>query len=153
MQMSQWGELGKEFSIEELKAAVSMMGPLKAPGHDGLNPMFFQRFWDVVAPAVHDFASRCWDEPQKIKEVNETILVIIPKVKRPVQIEQFQPISLCNVGYKILTKCLAERLKPFMLDLVHETQMSFVPGRHITYNICVLQEVVHSMRAKKGRAG
>ncbi|CAL1378546.1 unnamed protein product [Linum trigynum] len=50
-------------------------------------------------------------------------------------------------------KCLAERLKPLMPKLVHETQTSFVSGRHITDNICVLQEVVHSMRAKSGRKG
>ncbi|CAL1406493.1 unnamed protein product [Linum trigynum] len=152
MQVPQWEKLGEEYTVEELKSAVSMMGPLKAPGRDGLNPLLYQHFWDVVAPAVHEFASNCWVEPPRIRDVNETILVLIPKVRRPSRFEQFRPISLCNVAYKIITKCLAERLKSFMPDLVHETQTSFVPGRHITDNICVLQEVVHSMRAKTGRS-
>ncbi|CAL1381561.1 unnamed protein product [Linum trigynum] len=82
-----------------------------------------------------------------------TIVVLIPKVARPASIDQFRPISLCNVTYKMITKCLAERIKPLMPRLVHETQTSFVPGKHITNNICILQEVVHSMRAKKGRSG
>ncbi|CAL1382606.1 unnamed protein product [Linum trigynum] len=44
-------------------------------------------------------------------------------------------------------------MKPLMTQLVHETQTSFVHGRQITDNICILQEVVHSMRAKTGRFG
>ncbi|CAL1401575.1 unnamed protein product [Linum trigynum] len=138
---------------EEMKAAVMATGPLKAPGLDGLNPIFFQRFWDLVSPTVCDFATKCWADPMTNKELNVTIIVLIPKVPRPVQIKQFRPISLCNVGYKIITKCLAETLKPLMPKLVHETQTSFVAGRHIPNNICILQEVVHSMRAKTGQRG
>ncbi|CAL1388699.1 unnamed protein product [Linum trigynum] len=141
------------FTDEEVRRAVMGMGALKAPGSDGLHPLFFQKFWPTVGAEVIQFARDCWTDPTKVKLVNETILVLIPKVSRPSLIEQYRPISLCNVTYKILTKCLAERLKMWMPSLVDETQTSFVPGRHITDNVCILQEVVHSMRAKTGRKG
>ncbi|CAN0883999.1 Putative ribonuclease H protein At1g65750 [Linum grandiflorum] len=63
----------------------------------------------------------------------------------------FRPISLCNVVYKTLTKCVANRIKGLMKDLIHQTQTSFVPGRHITDNILILQEVVHSLNYSGAR--
>ncbi|CAL1410029.1 unnamed protein product [Linum trigynum] len=127
------------------------MGALKAPGKDGLNPFFYQRCWNIVGSAVVDFGQAVWHQPSRIKEVNSTISVLIPKIAKPILIEQFRPISLCNVSYKMVTKCLAERPKPLMPSLVHETQTSFVPGRQITDNIFILQEVPFD--ARKVRQG
>lgn len=40
--------LPSDITPEEVKAAVFSMHPEKAPGIDGLNPMFFQTFWSIV---------------------------------------------------------------------------------------------------------
>lgn len=46
------GELTKDISKEEIKAALIQMNPLKATGLDGFNVFFFQRYWDVVENEV-----------------------------------------------------------------------------------------------------
>lgn len=66
---------------------------------------------------------------------------------------QFRPISLCNVSYKILTKVITNRLKRIMHELIGPQQSSFVPGRQITDNVLVYQEVLHSMKKKTGTKG
>lgn len=53
--------------------------------------------------------------------------------------------------YKITTKIIANRLKQLMPLLIGPTQSSFVAGRHISDNIVIAQEVVHSMKHKSGK--
>ena len=51
--------LSSEYSAEEIKVMLFQMGPTKAPGPDGMNALFYQKFWhtvgDDVSAAVLDF--------------------------------------------------------------------------------------------------
>ena len=56
-----------------------------------------------------------------------------------------------NVTYKLITKILATRLKEIMPELVSQIQSSFVPSRQTSNNMLIVQEVVYTMRNKKGK--
>lgn len=143
----------KPFQEDEVREALFMMNPNKAPGPDGLTAGFYQHHWELIGPsvtnAVLDFLQG-GDMPEK---VNMTTIVLIPKVKQPQEMKQFRPISLCNVVYKICSKLLANRMRPFLDEIVSEEQSDFVPGRLITDNVLVAYECTHYLRRKKGKAG
>jgi len=40
--------LTEDFQEWEVEAALKQMAPLKAPGPDGMPPLFYQNFWDLV---------------------------------------------------------------------------------------------------------
>ena len=86
-------------------------------------------------------------------EINKTLITLIPKVANPVRLQEFRPISLCTVIYKIISKVLSNRLKPLLPNLILQKQSSFVGGRNITDNVIIAQEVIHSMRSKKDVEG
>ncbi|CAN1126861.1 Transposon TX1 uncharacterized 149 kDa protein [Linum perenne] len=143
--------LARPLAFAEINCAVRSMGGLKAPGKDGFGPIFFQHCWQVVGTSFSDFISRCFGSPSLIPAINDTLITLIPKKQNPDSFSDFRPISLCNVAYKTLSKCIANRIKGLMPDLTHPSQTSFVPGRHITDNIMLVQEVVHSLHTKKGK--
>ena len=63
---------------------------------------------------------------------------------QPVIPQDFRPISLCNVIYKVIAKSLAERLKPHLPNFIDHSQAAFIKNRHISSNIIVTQEIIHS---------
>ena len=52
------------------------------------------------------------------KPLNQTFITLIPKVPFPDEVSYFRLISLCNVIYKVISKIMVNRLKPFMDSLV-----------------------------------
>ena len=138
---------------EEIKNVIFSMKALKALGIDGLHALFYQTQWHVVGKSVCSLIKGIFNGNEIPKELNKTLIVLVPKSDNPISRKLFRPISLCPVIYKTITKLLANRLKSILPDLIGPTQTSFIPGRHITENIVVAQEVFHSMRRKKGRIG
>jgi len=145
--------LNKIFSAEEVEKEVRDMGSLKAPGPDGFQPVFYQRCWETVGGSVVRFATQFFKNGKLPEDMNDALVVLIPKVTTPESITQFRPKSLCNVLFKIITKAMVGRLKGVMTKLIGPAQSSFIPGRLSAGNIVVVQEAVHSMRRKKGRKG
>ena len=83
---------------------------------------------------------------------NSAFLALIPKEKEARSFDRFQPISLCNIGYKIITKIMASRLKHILPYLTPENQGGFVKGGKIWDNIILVQEAIHSS-LKNGNKG
>ncbi|KAA3478521.1 reverse transcriptase [Gossypium australe] len=142
--------LNKPVLREEIKKALFDMAPLKAPGSDGFHAFFFQSQWDLVGGAVCEWVQGIFDGNKFEEELNNTLIVLIPKKKSPEDFSQFRPINLCSVLYKLVMKVIANRLKVVFLKYISPEQAGFIAGRNISDNIIIAQEVIHSMRSKKG---
>lgn len=66
---------------EEVKEAYFSMHPEKSPEMDGLNPGFFQVFWNKIGTDVTEFCQKFFSTCEMPLEVNRTLVCLIPKVK------------------------------------------------------------------------
>lgn len=87
------------------------MHPDKSSGPDGFNPAFYQEFWDIVQVDVVNFCRKFMETGCLAEGVNDALVCLIPKVKKPQTMGDLRPISLCNVLVRILSKVLSNRLK------------------------------------------
>ena len=146
-------KLSSTFTGRDIKMAMFGINAFKAPGPDGYLALFFQKQWDLTGNQVIQLALNILDGREFPEGLNETFLVLIPKIENAQSVTQLRPIGLCNVAYKVITKAIVHRIKPVLGKLIAPTQSSFVPGRQISDNIIIVQEMLHSMRKKKGSQG
>lgn len=84
--------------------------------------------------------------------INATFIALIPKSDNPSSYEDFQPISLCNCLYKIISKVISRRLKVIVSKHIFREQFGFLEGKQIHETIGVAQEGLNSIKLKKLKA-
>lgn len=114
------------------------MGPYKAPGPDGFQAAFFQRYWSIVGRDMTETVLSILNGQGTPEALNHTFLTLTPKVEHRHYIMQFRPIGLCNVIYKVITKVTVERLKEILPRVIAPTQASFIPKHQITDNVIIM---------------
>ena len=82
-----------------------------------------------------------------------TNLVLIPKIAHLEFITQFHPISLYNILYKLVSRIIVQRLKPYMAEAINPCQAGFVPSRRTSDNIIIVQEVIRTFISRRGQIG
>lgn len=111
--------LNEKFS-EEIKEALFQLHPDKALGPDGFLASFFQRFWGILGDEVHEAIEELWNTGNLLREINTTFIALVPKKEDANSLDDFQPISLCNTLYQILSKAMPTRLKLILPSVISE---------------------------------
>ena len=147
-------KLVKLYTMEEIDTTIKQMAPLKSLGPDGMPPIFYQTFWQLIGLEVSKAVLSCLNSGTLLKSINHTFITLIPKVSNPEYVLEFRLISLCNVIYKIISKVIASRLKPVLNSIVLEAQSAFIANRLITDNILIAFESLHYMKTQSsGKEG
>jgi len=63
--------------------------------------------------------------------LNKNFLALIPKENNLQSFENFRPISLFNLCYKMISKVIANRIKPVLSRELSCNQLGFLKGRQI----------------------
>nr|GEV35971.1 hypothetical protein [Tanacetum cinerariifolium]GEX31621.1 hypothetical protein [Tanacetum cinerariifolium] len=106
----------------EVNDALFSIGDDKSPGPDGYTAAFLKDAWDVVANDV----------------------------KSPTRVNDYRPISCCNVLFKCISKIIANHIKHSLKSLICPNQSAFILGRSITNNILLTQELMHNYQLDRG---
>ena len=127
---------------EEIKNALFSIDDSKAPGPDGFSSLFFKRAWSIVGNEVCDAVVDFFTNGCILREINCTIIALVPKDPNPSSMHDYRPIACCNTIYKCISKIIEARMKRCIPDIIYPTQTAFVKGRSIADNILLTQEVM-----------
>ncbi|KAL0445070.1 UNVERIFIED_CONTAM: hypothetical protein Slati_2229700 [Sesamum latifolium] len=100
-------EFFRAFAASEVKQAIFQISDNKALGPDGYSSCFFKKAWNVVGHqvcrAMMDFFKSGW----MLRQLNHTIIALVPKSEHSPSVADCWCISYCNVIYKAITKIIA----------------------------------------------
>jgi mannosylglycoprotein endo-beta-mannosidase len=137
------------FTEFEVRAAVFQMEHNKAPGPDGFPAEFYQVFWGIIKDDLLRLFSDLHREALDLYSLNFGIITLIPKTQNAIKIQQYRPICVLNVSFKIFTKVGANMLNIVAKKVVSPTQTAFMPGRNIMEGVVILHETIHELHTKK----
>lgn len=126
---------------EVILSTLKFMKKNKAPGPDGFTVEFFLAAWEIVGDTFCNAIKHFFATSSRHKSFNATNIALVPKVLTPSSMTHFRPISLCTIPYKCITKIIASRLKTVMPSLIDISQSAFIPGRNISDNNSMAQEL------------
>jgi hypothetical protein len=61
-----------------------------------------------------------------MQSINDSYIVLVPKIDNPIKVEDYIPISLLNSSIKLLTKILANKLHKVITKLIQKNQYGFI---------------------------
>ncbi|XP_057820171.2 uncharacterized protein LOC131033064 [Cryptomeria japonica] len=142
-------QLMRPFTLQEIKKATFDNPPFKAPGPDGVTTKNFQKCWAFIGEDIFKVAEYFRRIGKFVREMNNMVIVLIPKKQECSTMMDFRSISLCNSLYKIMSKAMVNRLKPLLKKIISDEQHDFFPGREIMDSIILAGETIHSMHSDK----
>jgi hypothetical protein len=121
----------------------------KAPGPDGFPAEFYQKIWDTIKMDLMAMFVAFQRGELPLFHLNFGTIILLPKKENAIQIQQYRPICLLNVSFKIFTKVGTNRISEVANTVVKPTQRAFMPGRHILEGVVVLHETIHELHKKR----
>lgn len=67
-----------------------------APRSDGFSAIFFQRFWPIVGEEITQRTLKMMNDTKLDDDINDNIIVLIPKKINARGLDDYRPISLCQ---------------------------------------------------------
>lgn len=139
--------LEEDFTLIELEEALKAMKLNKCPGSDGINVEFYRKMWPEVGSLVLDSLNDAFHEGMLSPEQRRGIITLLPKKNRDRRfLSNWRPITLLNIDYKLLAKCISRRLHHIIPRLIHENQVGFIPGRFIGTNIRNINDIIEYLQ-------
>ena len=108
----------------------------KAPGPDGLPAEFYQQFWDVIKGDLMQMFHDLHNGDLPLFSRNFGVITLLPKTQEASKIQQYRPICLLNVSFKIFMKVATIHINSVTEHLISPTQTTFMLSQNIFRRGC-----------------
>ena len=109
---------------------------------------FTKFFWNVIKYDLLDLFKEFHIGTLPLFSLNFGTIILLPKCMEAMKIQQYRPICLLNVSFKIFTKVATNRIIGVAQKVISPTQTAFIPGRNIMEGVVILHETIHELHRK-----
>ena len=144
-------KLSCEGKITELEAqaVIKTMANNKTPGSDGFPVDFYKVFWKDLGHFLLRSLNHAYESNSLSITQKQGVITCLPKGSKPRQfLKNWRPITLLNVDYKILSACLAKRMKNVLNEIISPSQKGFLPDRFIGENTRLIFDIANYLEQK-----
>ena len=132
----------QNITTEEYKQSLFSMKLNKSPGTDGLSVEFYQTFWNQLKGPFMNSLNESIQKGQLTDTQSHGILSLIFKSGDETYLNNWRPITLLNVDYKIIARTLAQRLQKVITNVVSTDQNGYIKNRFIGLSIRQIQDII-----------
>ena len=133
----------RELTLSELRTSLQQFKNNKTPGCDGLSKEFYIAFWNEIGPKMLETFNYCKERKLLTQTQRRGVITLLQKKgKDATKIENYRPLSLLNVDYKILTKAIANRIQKHIGKVIHSDQLGFLKDRFIGEGVRKVEDIM-----------
>ena len=139
-----------EVSEQECASALKDLKNGKSPGSDGFTVEFYKFFWKEIKMLVINSLNYAYQIGELSIEQKRGVITLIPKKGSiRTKLNNWRPITLLNIDYKIAAKVLASRIKRVLPMIINNDQVSYIPNRYIGENVRITADILDYTSLKK----
>jgi len=135
-------QLEAPFTKEELHKGMKQMARRRSLGLDEVTLDFFFQFWDLIGDDYTAMLQSSIALGRFPSGMTSGVITLLFKEGDRANLANWQPITLLNVSYKILTKTLQLQLQSILQEVISPEKSSFLPLRYILDNVLLQYETV-----------
>jgi endonuclease/exonuclease/phosphatase family metal-dependent hydrolase len=133
-------------TIDEIEAAILKLQNNKSPGDDNIPAELFKEGREVILSSLQTFIENVWFNETLPKSFKSGVICPLHKKGDAFVCDNYRAITLLNIGYKILSNIIYERLKKYTQDVIGKYQCGFTSGRSTTDQIFMLRQIIEKSR-------
>ena len=127
----------------EVKKVISNMNLNKSPGIDGLTVEFYLLLWPIIKIELTIIMNALLNIQKLTASQSLGIVTLFHKGGDRTLLENWRPITLLCVDYKIFTKILVRRIKPLLGRFISKEQFCSVPGKSIINCNILIRDILY----------
>ena len=135
-------------TYEECKKSLETFENENSPGEEGFTVKFYRYSFELVGKDLLASQNGAYELGRLSVSQRRGIITLLPKDDSELLLLQnWRPITLLNVDYKIASKAIARRIESILSKLVHSDQTCFIKGRYIGGNVRLVSDIMEQTQA------
>ena len=136
------------FTKEELNEAISRLNNNKTPGPNEVTSELIQLLSEEARGKLLEVLNKCWEEDELFEEMHQADLAVIYKKCKTDMPENYRPIALLSIGYKLMVSMIQKRLSDALGDRIDPAQCGFREGKSTSQPIHTYRRIQESTKKR-----